>query len=147
MDDIIRNIWLRGAENVASVWLVYCIILLSAIGSIVYSRLYEFKDRDALLAAILVALTFIAGIVLTAIIPSSPLLGVTGTLFPSPWSHGLFPVICLLLMSVSVTYGLVSGTVRTLSDVICIICYGISRWSWVVVAVMTISFIFSVVPS
>lgn len=147
MDDIIRDIWLRGAESIASVWLVYCIIFLSAVGSIVYSRLYEFKDRDAVLAAILVALTFIAGIVLTAIIPTSPLLGVTGTLFPSPWSHGLFPVICLLFITVSVAYGLVSGTVHSLSDAVHIICYGISRWSWVIIAVMIVTFIFSVIPS
>lgn len=147
MDEILRNIWLRGAENTASVWLVYCIMLLSTIGSVVFSGLYKLKNRDALLAAILVAFAGMVGVILTAVVPTSPLLGVTGTLFPSPWSHGLFPVLCMLSITVSLTYGLVAGTIHSLYDVLRMVSYGVSRWSWVVILVMTVTFILSVIPS
>lgn len=147
MDEILRNIWLRGAENTASVWLVYCIMSLSTIGSIIFSGLYKPKNRDALLAGILVAIAGIVGVLLTAVVPTSPLLGVTGTLFPSPWSHGLFPVLCVLSITVSLTYGLVAGTIHSLSDVLRMVSYGISRWAWVVFLVMTVTFILSVIPS
>lgn len=147
MDEILRNIWLRGAENTASVWLVYCIMLLSAIGSVIFSGLYTLKNRDAALAAVLVAIAIVAGVVLTAVVPTSPLLGVTGTLFPSPWAHGLFPVLCMMSITVSLTYGLVAGTIHSLVDVLRMVSYGLSRWSWVVILVMTVTFILSVIPS
>ncbi len=146
MDEILRNIWLRGVENTASVWLVYCLMLLSAVGCMVCSGLYKRRNRDAFLAALLVAFVGMAGVVLTAVVPTSPLLGVTGTLFPSPWSHGLFPVLCVLLVLVSLTYGLVAGTVHSLSDVLRMVSYGVSRWSWIVIVVMTVTFILSVFP-
>ena len=146
MDEILRNIWLRGAENTASVWLVYCIMLLSTVGSIVFSGLFKPKNRDALLAAILVAIVGLVGVLLTAVVPTSPLLGVTGTLFPSPWSHGIFPVLCMLSITVSLTYGLVAGTIHSLPDVLRMVSHGISRWSWVVIVVMAVTFILSVIP-
>lgn len=140
MDELLRYLWLHGTECVASELLVYTILLLMAIGSILRSRILEVRDQDGIVAAIIVAIISNALLLAAALLPGSPLLGVTGNVFPSPWSNGLFQSLCVECIIVSFVFGLVSGTVHSGSDALELLTYGISRWPWAILFVMVISF-------
>lgn len=140
MDELLRYLWLHGTENAASEWLVYTILLLSAIGSVHYSRILRFRDQDGIVAAIVVAIISNAVLLAAALLPGSPLVGVTGRVFPSPWSNGLFQSLCLECILVSFVFGLVSGTIRSGRDALALVTYGISRWPWAILLAMVVSF-------
>lgn len=97
MDELLRYLWLHGTERAASELLVYTILFIVAVGCVVRSRLLVVRDIDGLVAAIVVAVIANVLLLLSALIPTSPLLGATGRLFPSPWSHGLFQSLCIEL--------------------------------------------------
>ena len=49
--------------------------------------------------------------------PHAVLLSATGTLWPSPFSASLVPVMAFALLSAAVLYGIVAGTFASLADV------------------------------
>lgn len=140
MDELLRYLWLHGTERAASELLVYVILFVVAAGSVIRSRLLVVRDMDGLMAAAVVAVISNVLILLSALIPSSPLLGVTGRLFPSPWSHGLFQSLCIECILVSFVFGIVSGTLHSLRDMLELITYGIARWPWAILLAMAVSF-------
>lgn len=140
MDELLRYLWLHGTECAASELLVYTILLLTAIGSVLRSRILSVRDQDGIVAAIVVALISNAVLVATALLPGSPLLGVTGRIFPSPWSNGLFQSLCMECILVSFVFGMVSGTVHSGRDALELITYGIARWPWAILLAMVVSF-------
>ena len=140
MDELLRYLWLHGTERAASELLVYVILFVVATGSVIRSRLLVVRDMDGLMAAAVVAVISNVLILLSALIPSSPLLGVTGRLFPSPWSHGLFQSLCIECILVSFVFGIVSGTLHSLRDMLELITYGIARWPWAILLAMAVSF-------
>lgn len=72
------------------------------------------RERSALSVAIFFELTYM-GVIAVLIVPRrAVLLGVDGSLWPSPFSEGLVPLIAFALVLVSVVYGLVA---RKLSSV------------------------------
>ena len=143
MDELLRTIWLHGASSLASPILVYAILLLMTIGSFVHSRILKDKDFDGLIASVVVAVLLTIVLVILAVLPTSPLLGVTGRLIPSPWIHGL-PASCMVCsILVSLTYGLVSGNVHGFSSILENLTYGISKWPWVLLLSMLLTVIIS----
>lgn len=144
MDEFLRYLWLHGTESAVSELLVYTILLVIAIGSVIRSRILVVRDIDGLVAAIVVAVISNVLLLLSAIIPSSPLLGVTGKVFPSPWSHGLFQSLCIECIVVCFIFGIVSGTLHSKRDVLDLITYGIKRWPWTILLTMLISFIINI---
>ena len=94
----------------------------------------------ALMAAAVVAVISNVLLLLSALIPTSPLLSVTGRLFPSPWSHGLFQSLCIECIMVSFVFGIVSGTLHSMRDMLELITYGIARWPWAILLAMAVSF-------
>ena len=82
MDEILRYLWLHGTERAASELLVYTILFIVAVGSVIRSRLLVVRDMDGLVAAIVVAVICNVLLLLSALIPDSPLLGVTGKVTP-----------------------------------------------------------------
>lgn len=144
MDELIRYIWLHGTEDAASELLVYTILLLMAFGSVIRSRILSVRDVDALLSAYVVALICITLLGLSALISYSPLLGVTGDVFPSPWSHGLIQSLCIVCVIVCGVFGLVAGTIHSWRDVLELITYGISRWAWAILLAMTAGFVWNI---
>ena len=140
MDELLRYIWLHGTERAASELLVYVILLIMAVGSVKRSRILSVKDTDGLVAAAVVAVIANILLLVSAIIPSSPLLGVTGKVFPSPWSHGLFQSLCIECIVVCFVFGLISGTLRSVRDIMELLTYGISRWPWAILLAMLVSF-------
>lgn len=140
MDELLRYLWLHGTERAASELLIYTILLLMAIGSVIRSKLLVVRDTDGLVAAIVVAVISNVMLVISALMPSSPLLSVTGKVFPSPWSHGLFQSLCIECIIVCFVFGIVSGTLHSRRDVLELITYGIARWPWAILLAMAVSF-------
>ena len=140
MDELLRYLWLHGTERAASEFLVYTILFIVAVGCVIRSRLLVVRDIDGLVAAIVVAVIANVLLLLSALIPTSPLLGATGRLFPSPWSHGLFQSLCIECIVVCFVFGIVSGTLHSKRDVLELITYGIVRWPWAILLAMIVSF-------
>ena len=140
MDELLRYLWLHGTERAASGLLVYTILFIVAVGCVIRSRLLVVRDIDGLVAAIVVAVIANVLLLLSALIPTSPLLGATGRLFPSPWSHGLFQSLCIECIVVCFVFGIVSGTLHSKRDIIELITYGIVRWPWAILLAMIVSF-------
>lgn len=143
MNELLRHIWMYGMQHSATVWLVAAILALVAVGSVISSGLsrnlrLRFWEDDALLASTILAVLMTILLVLTAVIPNSPLRGVTGTLIPSPWLTGLFPALCTLVVTVSIVYGLLSGNINSMRRLISVLTYGISRWPWIILIAMFI---------
>jgi aminobenzoyl-glutamate transport protein len=53
-------------------------------------------------------IAIVAALLLLTAIPHAPLLSATGVLFPSSFSDGLLPVVCFVVIVVSLSYGFVS---------------------------------------
>lgn len=140
MDELLRYLWLHGTERAASELLVYTILFIVAVGCVIRSRLLVVRDIDGLVAAIVVAVIANVLLLLSALIPTSPLLGATGRLFPSPWSHGLFQSLCIECIVVCFVFGIVSGTLHSKRDILELITYGIVRWPWAIILAMIVSF-------
>lgn len=140
MDELLRYLWLHGTERAASEMLVYVILFVVAVGSVIRSKLLVVRNMDGLMAAAVVAVISNVLLLLSALIPSSPLLGVTGRLFSSPWSHGLFQSLCIECIMVSFVFGIVSGTLHSMRDMLELITYGIARWPWAILLAMAVSF-------
>lgn len=140
MDELLRYLWLHGTERAASELLVYTILFIVAVGCVIRSRLLVVRDIDGLVAAIVVAVIANVLLLISALIPTSPLLGATGRLFPSPWSHGLFQSLCIECIVVCFVFGIVSGTLHSKRDIIELITYGIVRWPWAILLAMIVSF-------
>lgn len=140
MDELLRYLWLHGTERAASELLVYTILFIVAVGCVIRSRLLVVQDIDGLVAAIVVAVIANVLLLLSALIPTSPLLGATGRLFPSPWSHGLFQSLCIECIVVCFVFGIVSGTLHSKRDILELITYGIVRWPWAILLAMIVSF-------
>ena len=140
MDELLRYLWLHGTERAASEMLVYVILFVVAVGSVMRSKLLVVRNMDGLMAAAVVAVISNVLLLLSALIPTSPLLSVTGRLFPSPWSHGLFQSLCIECIMVSFVFGIVSGTLHSMRDMLELITYGIARWPWAILLAMAVSF-------
>ena len=114
------------AQDMASPLLVYIILLTLTVNVFVNSGLIELfsqnhkinmQKRFALNVVLVELCTFIVLIVLLTAIPHAVLLSVTGELFPSSFSSGLIPMLCLLVTIMSISYGLVSGSLRGFYDI------------------------------
>lgn len=144
MDELLRYLWLHGTERAASELLVYTILFIVAVGSVIRSKLLVVRDVDGLVSAIAVAVISNVLLLLSALIPDSPLLGVTGKVFPSPWSHGLFQSLCIECIIVCFVFGIVSGTLHSRRDVLELITYGIVRWPWAILLAIVVSFFINI---
>ena len=60
-------------------------------------------------------------------LPHAILLSATGHLFPSAFSRSLVPIIAFGICVLSITYGVVSGRLKSLSSVIHSLSYGIEK--------------------
>ena len=140
MDELLRYLWLHGTDRAASELLVYTILLLMALGGVLRSRFLVVRVIDGQIAAVVVAVIANALLLFSAIVPSSPLLGVTGKVFPSPWSHGLFQSLCIECIIVCFVFGVVSGTLHSRRDMLELLTYGIARWPWAILLAMLVSF-------
>lgn len=130
---------MHGAESLASTFLVYCILLQIAAGSVWHSRIFRQRDVDGIWASAIVGAMCIVSLISLAVVPSSPLLGVSGGIIPSPWLRGLFPALCVSAVATSVTFGLVSGNINSLKTLCHNLTYGIGKCPGLVLLSMFLS--------
>jgi aminobenzoyl-glutamate transport protein len=145
--------WFFGSftEVIASPLLVWLILLLIAFGCLQKSGLIQsstsrpspltphiphstfnlppssFRDHLALRVSVVFLVIYLIIIALLTLTPHAILLSATGHLFPSAFSRSLVPVIALGLSLVSVTFGLVSGRLRSLADILDALSSGIAH--------------------
>ena len=123
------------------VWLLLCLI---AWGSLRKSGLirfftfspsppFTFRDRLALRVSVVFLVIYLVILALLTLTPHAILLSATGHLFPSAFSRSLVPVIAFGVCLVSVTFGLVSGRLRSLADILDALSNGIARGASLIV--------------
>ena len=109
--------WLFGSlmQNLTTPVLPALLLLSMGWGCLDASGLLQlhspttYRQRFALrLVAIELAVIVVALLLLTAI-PHAPLLSATGVLIPSSFSDSLLPLVCVIVIITSLTYGYASG--------------------------------------
>ena len=130
--------WFFGSfvGNVASPLLVWILVLAMAFSVMADTRLLQdirhlaalpYRPRFALQFVAFELFLFIVVVVISALVPHAPLLSVTGQLFPSSFSRSLIPMIAFCVILMSVTYGLLSGKMKSWDEAFLSITRGVSR--------------------
>lgn len=132
--------WMFGTliANLSKPLLIWIIILDISLGMCVSSGLWRglkmfFSRRSKGLDSQMVSgLRAVAGllaveiavILLLTLPPHAVLLSVTGNLFPSSFSVSIVPILAFIGVTLSVTYGLFSGSLHNYKDVVNCACQG-----------------------
>jgi len=146
--------WFFGCFTamMASPLLVWLILLLSALGSLQKCGALSlfiprwsapnFRDRLALRLSLVFLAIYIVIICLLTLMPHAILLSATGQLFPSAFSRSLIPIIAFGISLFSVVFGMMSGRVSSLSAILRLLTFGISRGaSLIILCILLIQFL------
>ena len=124
--------WLFGSfvANQLTPLLVYFITAGIAGGVFVHSKFYDalrnafskgrvntelaYRERIGLRLALVEFLLAIVIMLLLTVVPHAILLSVTGQLFPSNFSVSLIPTLSFILLVMSLSYGVTSGTINSI---------------------------------
>lgn len=116
------------------VWLLLCLIAWGCLRKSGLIKLFTshfsllpFRDRLALRVSLVFLVIYLVILALLTLTPHAILLSATGHLFPSAFSRSLVPVIAFGVCLISVTFGLVSGRLRTLADILDALSMGIAN--------------------
>lgn len=134
--------WFVGdfTRTMASPLLAWLILLMIAVGAFLRSgltslwhegrlRIVSYRDRTAFRVAFVLMVAYIAAILLLTVVPHAVLLSASGALFPSPFSRSIIPFVAFGITLVSIAFGMVSGRMQSLSDVLEALTYGIRRYA------------------
>ena len=77
---------------------------------------FRYRERVGIRLALFDFVFFIALSIIFTMLPESPLLSVTGSLFPSSFSLGLIPALSSIVIVSSLSYGVACGNLKTLSE-------------------------------
>ena len=134
--------WLFGSftEMVASPLLVWLLLGLCAWGCLQRSGLLTFspfhlftfspltyRDKVAMRVSLVFLVLYLIVIALLTLAPHAILLSATGSLFPSAFSRSLVPIVCFGLCLVSLVFGLISGRLHGLADILEALSTGIAQ--------------------
>ena len=130
--------WFFGSFTnlMASPLLVWLVLLLSALGCLQksgavslfrQSSLFTYREKTALRVATMFLILYLVIIALLTMTPHAILLSATGELFPSAFSRSLVPIIAFGIILFSVSFAMVAGHVRTISDILQIASFGIAK--------------------
>ena len=123
--------WFLGhfADMMATPLLVWILLLAMAYGCLmccgVLSLGNSYRERRALWLSLAFFGVYVATVLLLTIVPHAVLLSASGTLWPSPFSASLVPVVAFGLLTSAWLYGMIAGTFNTLSDVYDALLHGI----------------------
>ena len=115
--------WFLGhfADMLGTPLLLWLLLLMMSYGSLKSCGILYFKSsyrqRRALAITLFLFAVYVAVIVLLVMIPHAVLLSATGSLWPSPFSAAIAPMIAFGVMVLSVVFGYVAGSYRNMSDV------------------------------
>ena len=133
--------WFFGSfvSNQLSPLLIYFIMAVMAVGACVRSRLYDalretlsntrsslttssnhqhkvhYREKVGLRIALVEFIIYVIIMILLTAIPHAILLSVTGQLFPSSFSSSFIPSLSLIIIIMSLTYGVASGTIDSVA--------------------------------
>ena len=133
--------WFFGSfvSNQLSPLLIYFIMAVMAVGACVRSRLYDalretlsntrsslttssnhqhkvhYREKVGLRITLVEFIVYVIIMVLLTAIPHAILLSVTGQLFPSSFSSSFIPSLSLIIIIMSLTYGVASGTIDSVA--------------------------------
>ena len=134
--------WFFGSftEMVASPLLVWLLLGLCAWGCLQRSGLLTFspfhlftfspltyRDKVAMRVSLVFLVLYLIVIALLTLAPHAILLSATGSLFPSAFSRSLVPIVCFGLCLVSLVFGLISGRLHGLADILEALSTGIAQ--------------------
>ena len=136
--------WFFGSftEMVASPLLVWLLLGLIAYGCLKRSGLLNitqskfsisYRQRVALRVSLVFLVIYVIMIALLTLTPHAILLSATGSLFPSAFSRSLIPILAFGICLVSLTYGLVSGHLSSLGDILGALSSGIADGAPVII--------------
>lgn len=124
----IRWFFGRFVDNMQTRFLVWIILVTIALGAFNTSGLtsaisprisapLHYRQRMALRVVGIELIVLLVAIVLLTAIPHAVLLSVTGSLWPSSFSASIIPIVTFIVSICSITYGLISGKLKTNADV------------------------------
>ena len=123
--------WFFGnfTSMVASPLLACFVLMLVSLGCLqkcgLFSRPHtSYRDRMALRLTIVFLVIYVGVVLLLTAVPHAVLLSSTGSLFPSPFSRSIVPLLSFGFILISISFGLVSGRFQTLSDVLDALSFG-----------------------
>lgn len=131
--------WFIGCftQMIASVALVWLLLLFIALGCIQKSgvpKLFttsrqplSYRERIALRVSLAFLIIFLGIVSLLNLMPHAILLSATGSLFPSAFSHSLVPLTCFGISLFSISFGMMSGRLRSLADIMEALSFGIQK--------------------
>ena len=125
--------WFVGefTYTLASPLLVWLLLVLVALGCLQRSGLMSrgrgYRDRVALRVSFSSIIIYVVIICLLTLMPHAILLSVTGSLFPSAFSRALVPIICFGVGVLSISFGVVSGRLHTLTDILDALTFGLQQ--------------------
>ena len=125
--------WFVGefTYTLASPLLVWLLLVLVALGCLQRSGLMcrgrGYRDRVALRVSLSFMIIYVVIICLLTLMPHAILLSVTGSLFPSAFSRALVPIICFGVGVLSISFGMVSGRLHTLTDILDALTFGLQQ--------------------
>src|SRR5699024_4399576 len=73
--------------------------------------------KKGLVMSLMAALIYIAIIVITLLVPNSPLLGEDGQIIDSPFLDGIVPLLFFLFVIIGVTFGITVGKIKASKDI------------------------------
>lgn len=120
--------WFFGSfvDNISCPLLTWLILIVIAYGAYVHSglksalitfRKSDYRQRHALSVAIIVGVVIMLLFSIFSFVPHAILLGVSGGLFPSPFSSVLIPALAFILVVSSVVYGLACGRYSSVTEI------------------------------
>ena len=115
--------WFLGhfTEMLATPLLIWILLLAAAYGCVVCSGLlrgqHSYRAQRARVVTVLFAVIYVGVILLMTIIPHAVLLSADGSLWPSPFSASLVPLVSFGVTAAALIYGTVSGSFLTLGQV------------------------------
>ena len=115
--------WLLGhfSDMLGTPVLLCLLLLLMAYGSLKGCGILHFKssyrEHRALVIMLLLLVVYVGAIVLLVMIPHAVLLSATGSLWPSPFSAAIVPLLAFGITLLSAVYGYVADCYRNMSDV------------------------------
>lgn len=125
--------WLLGhfSDIMATPLLVGLLLLSMGYGCVRRSGLLSmsrsYRESRARMITLLVLLLIIGVMLLLVVVPHAVLLSATGTLWPSPFSASIIPVVAFGAILLGAVYGIVSGHFMGLRDIYDSLLYGISQ--------------------
>lgn len=153
--------WFFGhfADNLATPYLVWIILVAIAFGSVKYSgiisplrsmltkkKVLSFRERIALYVvfAELIGAVFI--MLLLTIIPHAILLSVSGSLFPSSFSESMIPLIAFVCTFLSLSFGTMSGNLHGIKNILDTMTEGIYEARYILLLyVLFVQLLFSII--